>query len=281
MRLARRIKGVSQRVLVGRHPGRHSKGYASPSACIESCHQQEEPAKKVALLYDAENVHARCARAAMEAARAEGEVVAARVYGPQHLLDSGTWTAVSKREGLERRVCKGCVKGKNSVDMNIVVDAMSLLLTDGVDALIVVSTDSDYAPLARFTRGMGRRFHGVGEAAPASAYPSLCDAWTNVSSWRNAPFDLGERTIEMIVNAAKTSGIEMGLLFDMAECVQDGTCKNGWTNVGQLGSDMRKIRPGFKPELWGFPGLSKMLEAISIFELKPSDSSCYVRLRTV
>lgn len=238
------------------------------------------PAKRVAVLFDTENLGGCYAHAALDLARSEGEVVVAKAYGPQSVLEGESWAPVIQSEGLDAHVCTGCVKHKNSVDMHLAIDGVRMILQLGIDALCVVSNDSDYAPLAASARQQGVRYHGMGTVAPGSSYSVRCDDWTDLSHLGSyAPDCLDRATLRMIERASSESGIEEAVLITLAECLQAIGQKGGWVFMSALGAEVRRMRPDFSPKASGYSNLTKLLEGANIFEFKPAKTSFMVRLK--
>lgn len=237
------------------------------------------PAARVALLLDAENVGSRFAGGALEVARSEGEVVVAKAYGPVSVIGSKSWGPVLQHEGIDSRICTGCRKGKNSVDMHIAVDAMQMVLKLGIDVLVVVSSDSDFAPLATRVRQLGKRYHGIGVEGPRNVYPSLCSAWTELARVDKAASRLGLAMSERVERASRESGIEEDVLVDVVECVQARCVKQEWVYVSQLGNDIRAIRPGFTAKACGCKSLTGVLGRSNLFELESQGGVRMVRLK--
>lgn len=271
---ARRVVG---KVLMLGVQGKHSAGCLSCPA-QDSAHGSEGPrGKKVAVLFDAENLAPSFVEPALQAARREGEVAIAKVYGPQQLLQSKGWAQAIRRDGLDTHVCAACVKGKNSVDMHIATDGLRMVIQLGIDVLAVVSNDCDFAPLACHVRGQGKRFHGMGTSQASCSYVGLCDAWTDLgapAAKRAAP-----KSADEISAAAKRAKIDDGLLEDLAKCAQGAADKAGWANLSTVTLSMRKIHPDFAPKLYGYPNCSKLVRATELFDVRNSESGCYVRLR--
>ena len=237
------------------------------------------PARKVALFIDAENVGCRFARGALEVARAEGEIVVAKAYGPANVIGSNGWKAVMQREGLDSHICTGCRKGKNSVDMNIAVDAVITFFLLGIDVLVIVSSDCDFASLASRVRQHGGRFHGIGQNLPASTYPHLCDAWTNLAELEGASGSLEQGMRGRIGRAARECGVDEAVLVDLVECMQVLGTKGQWVDVSRLSNDIHLLRPGFTPKACGCPTFKKLLEKTNLFEFSSTGTVWKVRLK--
>ena len=66
------------------------------------------------------------------------------------------------------------MKGKNATDLALVIDAVDLHHTIRPDVYALVSSDSDYAPLAHFLRERGVKVIGFGRANTAESFRVAC-----------------------------------------------------------------------------------------------------------
>ncbi len=67
------------------------------------------------------------------------------------------------------------VGGKNATDIAIVIDALDLSQSGLYDAFCLVSSDSDFTPLAIRLRQRGLKVYGFGEEKAAGAFRQACD----------------------------------------------------------------------------------------------------------
>jgi uncharacterized protein (TIGR00288 family) len=115
---------------------------------------------KVMLLIDADNVSADIIEQAVQRTLTEhGAVHLRRAYGNAE-------TAL-KHQGLFKRLSVrpmvNLSAGKNSTDIALAVDAMALAITERPDVVVLVSSDSDFAPLVIRLRETGCRVCGIGQ----------------------------------------------------------------------------------------------------------------------
>ena len=76
------------------------------------------------------------------------------------------------------------VAGKNTTDIAMVIEAMDLLHTGMYDAVVLVSSDSDFTPLAVRLRESGMYVIGVGEKKTPEAFCNACDDFIRTMSRR-------------------------------------------------------------------------------------------------
>ncbi|MFR9066637.1 MAG: NYN domain-containing protein [Faecalibacterium prausnitzii] len=85
------------------------------------------------------------------------------------------WGEIIKRLAIKAEQQFDYVSGKNATDMALVIDTIELLYTNLYDAFVIVSSDSDYTPLAIKLREAGVYVMGVGEQKTPVAFRNACD----------------------------------------------------------------------------------------------------------
>src|SRR5438045_8229082 len=78
------------------------------------------------------------------------------------------------------------VKGKSATDMRMTIDAMDLLYRGSVDGFGIMSSDSDFLPLAQRIREDGLPVYGFGTAKTPLSFQQACTRF----------FDLGAPALE-------------------------------------------------------------------------------------
>lgn len=104
-----------------------------------------------------------------------GRIVVKRAYGNWHKPTLKNWGEIIKRLAIKAEQQFDYVSGKNATDMALVIDTIELLYTNLYDAFVIVSSDSDYTPLAIKLREAGVYVMGVGEKKTPVAFRNACD----------------------------------------------------------------------------------------------------------
>ena len=116
--------------------------------------------QRVMLLIDADNVSADVIDQAVERVHAEhGAIHVRRAYctAESALANLKLFKAHSIRPIVNLST------GKNSTDISLAVDAMDLVITERPQVVVIVSSDSDFAPLVIRLREKGCRVEGIGQ----------------------------------------------------------------------------------------------------------------------
>lgn len=118
------------------------------------------PTLRVMLLIDADNVSADVIEQAVQRTMAEhGAIHVRRAY-------CNAETALKQQALFKRLSVRPMVNlsaGKNSTDIALAVDAIDLVIAERPDVVVLVSSDSDFAPLVIRLREKGCRVCGLGQ----------------------------------------------------------------------------------------------------------------------
>src|SRR3569833_2022839 len=74
------------------------------------------------------------------------------------------------------------VKGKSATDMRMTIDAMDLLYRGNVDGFGIMSSDSDFLPLAQRIREEGLPVYGFGMAKTPISFQQACTRFFDVGA---------------------------------------------------------------------------------------------------
>lgn len=131
---------------------------------------------KVMLLIDADNVSADVVGQAVELLLAEhGAIHVRRAYCTAESAQKNL--LLFKRHSIRPMV--NLSAGKNSTDIAMAVDALDLVLAERPELVVIVSSDSDFAPLVIRLREKGCRVVGIGqEGKTGDETQGVYDAYT-------------------------------------------------------------------------------------------------------
>lgn len=131
--------------------------------------------QKIAVVIDADNTQISKLEDVFHEISTRGRIVVKRAYGNWHKPTLKNWGEIIKRLAIKAEQQFDYVSGKNATDMALVIDTIELLYTNLYDAFVIVSSDSDYTPLAIKLREAGIYVMGVGEQKTPVAFRNACD----------------------------------------------------------------------------------------------------------
>jgi len=141
--------------------------------------------QKIAVVIDADNTQISKLEDVFHEISTRGRIVVKRAYGNWHKPALKNWGEIIKRLAIKAEQQFDYVSGKNATDMALVIDTIELLYTNLYDAFVIVSSDSDYTPLAIKLREAGVYVMGVGEQKTPVAFRNACDEFL-CSAFSNA-----------------------------------------------------------------------------------------------
>lgn len=141
--------------------------------------KQLDKEKKIALFIDCENIAYNWVDNIFESLLDIGDICIKRAYGDWRNSTLKSWDKELIRYSIQpvhiitgNHYRKNKGEGKNSSDIQLVVDVMNCLYDGIVDCIAIASSDSDFAPLAQEIRSRGMQAIGFGEIKSRQEYKS-------------------------------------------------------------------------------------------------------------
>ena len=142
----------------------------------------DTPARNIALLIDADNASWHAIDPVLTVLAELGPVNVRRVYGNWTKPGLKGWRDMTVRHGIEPQQQFDLTKGKNATDMKMTIDAMDLLFRGRVQGFGIMSSDSDFMPLAMRIRQDGLPVYGFGDAKTPAAFKHACTRFIDVGA---------------------------------------------------------------------------------------------------
>jgi uncharacterized LabA/DUF88 family protein len=248
--------------------------------------------RRLALMIDGDNAQAALLPEMLAEVSKYGVMTIRRVYGDWTTTQLGSWKEVLHAYALKPEQQFSYTSGKNATDSALIIDAMDIVYTAGVDGICIVSSDSDYTRLATRIREKNLFVMGIGRSTTPPAFVNACDVFVYTENLQPVadvskteaplPIPLMEDSVTPSIKK-KTDPARLKRLFRTAidSAVQD----DGWASLGAVGSFLRQVDPGFDPRTYGHKQLSQLVQAFpNIFEIQKRASTggheaIYIRLK--
>ena len=232
--------------------------------------------RKVAVLFDAENIASKYTPVILNEANALGSVIIRRIYGDWTAREMSSWKQVILDHSIQPIQQYRNVSGKNSSDSALIIDAMDLLYQGRVDTFCIVSSDSDFTRLAARLREAGKLVIGMGESKALGPFVKACDQFKYLDLILEHG---GSEDASADSTAAAEAAAQVGagddtainrdsicrLVCDMIDEMDDGT---GWVRTSRVGDQLIKRYPDFDVRNFGSKSLNKFLASFSVLEVE-------------
>lgn len=230
----------------------------------------ENTGYKIALMIDSENVSPKYIKPVMNEIAKYGKIVIARFYGDINNL-SKEWHKTATDHAIKPIHQYNVAIGKNAADMAMALDAQEMMYQEKVNAFFLVTSDSDFTPLAVKLREGGMHVIGVGsEKKVTPAFRSSCNEFKYFEY-------LDEEDEDEEVKPIKSSKQEIGGM------IKNIVIENGVDNkiqLSRLGDILVNRFSDFDPRKYGAKSLSSLVNTIDGLSLSLEKTTSYVTLVT-
>jgi uncharacterized LabA/DUF88 family protein len=253
---------------------------------------------RLAVLIDADNVTANLIEPLLEEIANYGTANVKRIYGDWTKPNLSNWKEKLHVYAIQPIQQYSYTVGKNATDSALIIDAMDLLYTHNFDGFCLVSSDSDFTKLACRLREAGLFVYGFGRKSTPIPFQKACDKFaymeilgeheiseaiaesrneqtqldhkahsqkTQVSQNPTEKEDLSTRSTKLKQNK------QLIRLLKQAYRAAEG--ENGLTDLGALGSHIKKISPSFDSKDYEYSKFGALVKDVGLFEIQEVSSA--------
>jgi uncharacterized LabA/DUF88 family protein len=238
--------------------------------------------RRLALLIDGDNAQASLLGQMLAETSKYGVVTIRRVYGDWTTPEMKSWKQALHVYALQPVQQFRYTVGKNATDSAMIIDAMDVLYTAGVDGFCLVSSDSDYTRLATRIREKNLFVMGIGRQTTPRAFVNACDVFVYTENLQaeesgvvTAPPDTNSSPVPTVRPDAQLSDDKDAPLKQLFRTAFElSVQENGWASLSMVGNKLRQLDPGFDPRTYGHRQLLLLLQAHpELFDIKRTKKS--------
>lgn len=255
--------------------------------------------KKFAVLIDADNSSIHAISSILEEVAKYGIASVKRVYGDWSSETLKSWRDVLLPHAITPVQQFAYTKGKDATDMILIIDAMDLLYAGALDGFCIVSSDSDFTPLASRVRENGLIVYGFGRKTTPEPFKQACDKFISIENLitemdlkqedeeltNNPPKKIliSDKILENKKNLNLKENIDISESVDRAtlnliyKAVKDNADDSGWANLSMVGKYISAVKPDFDSRNYGRAKLSGLIKTLNLFETKVEMSQMYLK----
>ena len=240
-----------------------------------SSRMAHEQSANIALLIDSDNASHAAIDPVLTVLAELGQVNIRRAYGNWRKTSLKGWIDKMHRYGIEPQQQFDLTKGKNATDMKMTIDALDLLYSGRVHGFGIMSSDSDFMPLAMRIRQDGHPVYGFGGGKTPEAFRQACTRFIDVNALIKAEKKEEERS-KKTETADASNGANSAFDEDLLQLLVDAynaskRNERGFAKLSEVGQRAGN-RSSFDTRNYGFTRLFDLMEAIPNFALERGES---------
>ncbi len=222
----------------------------------------------IALLIDADNASPEHLDEVLLVLGELGNINIRRAYGNWAKASLKGWGNLTGLHSIVPMQQFDVVKGKSSTDMRMTIDAMDLLYRGNVDGFGIMSSDSDFLPLAQRIREDGLPVYGFGTAKTPQSFQQACTRFFDVGA---LAMDGEDERLEQPATHGGQRPVDTELLQVLGAAYKASKRdEEGFTPLSELGQRAKAVS-SFSARNYGFTRLSDLIKAVPNFEVKAGE----------
>jgi len=218
---------------------------------------------RLAVLIDADNTSPKLIKEMFDELASYGTITVKRAYGDWTNPHLNGWREVLLGNAISPQQQFAYTSGKNATDSALIIDAMDLLYSGHVEGFAIVSSDSDFTPLATRLRESGKRVIGVGQRKTPKAFVEACERFVFLEVLARE----GVATAQAMDPAKDEQPRPIQSVLTKAMNKVD-TDDEDWVSLSALGNHLNRTDPSFDSRNYGFGRLSDLVKAQPFMETR-------------
>lgn len=221
--------------------------------------------KRVAVFIDAENISAKYAARLIEEAANYGDVIVRRVFADWSSPNVQAWKETVARHSLIAEQQFSAVKGKNSGDISLIINAMVVLFEKDIDVFCLASSDSDFTRLVQELREREKTVVGFGLKQTAQAFVNAFSEFIYLDSESEK-----EKTAKKH-EAVQTEILDESRRAALKEIIEKLIEEDGWALYARIAIEMKNKFADFVPKNYNCRSMKeligKVIDSIGNYEI--------------
>ena len=226
--------------------------------------ERNDSESNIALLIDADNASPEHLDDVLLVLGELGTINIRRAYGNWAKASLKGWGQLTGLHSIIPMQQFDVIKGKSATDMRMTIDAMDLLYRGNVDGFGIMSSDSDFLPLAQRIREDGLPVYGFGTAKTPQSFQQACTRFFDVAALASEQDDMLEAP-----PAAKGQRAISAELLQVLGAAYKASKRDeeGFAALAEMGQRAKAVS-SFAVRNYGFTRLSELIKAVPNFGTK-------------
>jgi len=233
----------------------------------------------IGMFIDCDNVSAKYIESIFDDLSQYGTVNIRRAYGNWKDKKLSGWENVLQDYNIQPIQQFAYTKGKNATDIAMIIDIMDILYTKELEAIVLITSDSDFTPIVTRILSDGVTVYGYGESKTPMPFVNACSQFIYVEKLSVLQNDEIEEVVEDIsINKSyDTSSNYIGNNYNMRKDfklinllklgIEKTSDEQGWADVKDMSVYIRK-NSSFSQINYGFKKMADLIKALDLFDME-------------
>ncbi|MFT5659521.1 MAG: uncharacterized LabA/DUF88 family protein [Sulfurimonas sp.] len=234
----------------------------------------------IAMFIDCDNVSSKYIESIFDDLSQYGTVNIRRAYGDWKDKKLYGWENILQDYNIKPMQQFAYTKGKNATDIAMIIDIMDILYTKELEAVVLITSDSDFTPIVTRILSDGLTVYGYGESKTPMAFVNACSQFIYVEKLSVLEND---ETIENTATHKKHPAVteavtkyvgnnydirkDFKLINLLKQGVERTSDEQGWADVKDMSLYIRK-NSSFSQVNYGFKKMGDLIKAVEIFDIE-------------
>lgn len=237
-------------------------------------HPPERNLGNIALFIDADNSQYTVIDKIVEIISRYGQITHRYAYGNWNTLQH--WESAMIINSITPKLRFDYARGKDATDMELVIETVDMLHKKVVNAIVIVSSDSDFTSLCRRIREEKLIVWGVGKKQTPDAFVKSCYEFIYVEDIEQGVYD-PPKPIPPSPNTSPKNPNDAIPLIQQALVKHQNSPE--WVHLGVLGIIIKELYPNFQSSNYGHNDLLTLIESLpNHFVIGKKNDVVYVSL---
>jgi len=233
---------------------------------------------RIALLIDCDNVSHNSIEGVLEELAKYGMVNVRHAHGDWNSPLLSGWAEKLHPNAIRPMQQFAYTKGKNATDSAMIIDAMDLLYSKGVDAFALMTSDSDFTPLVLRILESGMPVYGFGENKTPKPFVDSCSQFIYTENLQTEEEEKDETQVKPSKRSKNELRGNTSLVKLLRTAVEQTSEDDGWSDLSRVGHYISN-NSSFSPINYGYKKLSDLIRASELFDIdmKNAGTSMYIK----
>ncbi len=224
--------------------------------------------QNIAMFIDCDNISAKYTENIFDDLSQYGKVNIRKAYGNWKDPKLKGWEEILQDYNIKPIQQFAYTQNKNASDIAIVIDVMDALYTKDIDAIALLTSDSDFTPIVDRVLSDAKSVYGYGEEKTPKALVNACSQFIFIEKFKTLNEDVIEEDYKNSYQGVNYDARkDKKLKRFLTQAVDQTSGEDGWADLKNVGHYITR-NSSFSPINYGFKKLGKLVDYLDMFDVQ-------------